>query len=106
GAVYGFECAGRVVATGEAVVGHKIGDIVFGFGKEAFATHVTARQESFVALPEGVPPEAGASIPVAFYTAWYSLIELAKLNAGERVLCHGGAGSVGLAATQIARAIG
>jgi phthiocerol/phenolphthiocerol synthesis type-I polyketide synthase C len=106
GAVYGFECAGRVVATGEAVSGHKVGDIVFGFGKEAFATHVTARQESFVTLPEGVPPEAGASIPVAFYTAWYSLVELAKLKAGERVLIHGGAGSVGLAAIQIARAIG
>jgi len=106
GAVYGFECAGRVVAIGDAVESHKVGDVVFGFGKEAFATHVTARQESFVALPEGIPPEAGASIPVAFYTAWYSLVELAKLKAGETVLIHGGAGSVGLAAIQIARAIG
>jgi NADPH:quinone reductase-like Zn-dependent oxidoreductase/acyl carrier protein len=106
GAVYGFECAGRVVAVGAGVTAHKSGDFVFGFGKEAFATHVTARHESFVGLPENVPPEAGASIPVAFYTAWYSLVELAKLQAGERVLIHGGAGSVGLAAIQIARAIG
>lgn len=106
GAVYGFECAGRVVAVGEGVCTHRIGDLVFGFGKEAFATHVTGPAISFAALPQGISAEAGATIPVAFYTAWYSLVEMARLRAGEKVLIHGGAGSVGLAAIQVARAIG
>jgi phthiocerol/phenolphthiocerol synthesis type-I polyketide synthase C len=106
GAVYGFECAGRVTAKGNSVTQHEIGDLVIGFGKHTFATHVVAPQESFVALPDGLSIEAGAGIPVAFFTSWYSLIELARLAPGEKVLIHGGAGGVGLAAIQIARAVG
>lgn len=106
GAVYGLECAGRVVALGKGVTGFAIGDLVMGFGQNSFASHAIGPQEAFVPLPEGVSPEAAAGLPVAFYTAWYSLIELARLRAGETVLIHGGAGGVGLAAIQIARAIG
>ena len=46
---------------------------------------------------------AAATIPVAFFTAVYALGELARLEPGERVLIHGGAGGVGLAAIQYAR---
>lgn len=106
GAVYGLECAGRVVAMGEGVHGFAVGDLVMGFGQNSFASHAIGPQEAFIAIPEGVSPEAAAGLPVAFYTAWYALIELARLRAGETVLIHGGAGGVGLAAIQIARAIG
>jgi threonine dehydrogenase-like Zn-dependent dehydrogenase len=61
---------------------------------------------SLCARARGVSPAAAAGLPVAFYTAWYALVELARLRAGETVLIHGGAGGVGLAATQIARALG
>jgi NADPH:quinone reductase-like Zn-dependent oxidoreductase/acyl carrier protein len=50
--------------------------------------------------------EAAASIPVAFLTAYYSLVHLAQVQPGETVLVHGGAGAVGLAALQIARHLG
>jgi NADPH:quinone reductase-like Zn-dependent oxidoreductase/acyl carrier protein len=106
GAVHGLECAGRIVAVGEGVTAHRVGDRVFGFGMNSFATHVVGAEQSFIALPEGLPIEAAAGIPVAFYTAWYSLVELARLRAGESVLIHGGAGGVGLAAIQIAAALG
>lgn len=106
GAVYGLECAGRVVALGEGVHGFALGDLVMGFGQNSFASHAIGPQEAFVPLPEGVSAEAAAGLPVAFYTAWYALVELARLRAGETVLIHGGAGGVGLAAIQIARAIG
>lgn len=106
GAVYGLECSGRVVATGEGVHGFAVGDLVMGFGQNSFASHAIGPQEAFVAVPEGVSAEAAAGLPVAFYTAWYALVELARLRAGETVLIHGGAGGVGLAAIQIARAIG
>jgi NADPH:quinone reductase-like Zn-dependent oxidoreductase/acyl carrier protein len=43
---------------------------------------------------------------VAFLTAYYSLVHLAGLRRGERVLIHGGAGGVGLAAVQVARHLG
>ena len=52
---------------------------------------------------ERLPIEAAATVPVAFLTAWYSLLEVARLKRGEWVLIHGAAGGVGLAAMQIAR---
>jgi acyl transferase domain-containing protein/NADPH:quinone reductase-like Zn-dependent oxidoreductase/NADP-dependent 3-hydroxy acid dehydrogenase YdfG/acyl carrier protein len=106
GAVYGLECSGRVVGMGKGVSGFAVGDLVMGFGQNSFASHAIGPQEAFVPLPEGVSAEAAAGLPVAFYTAWYALVELARLRAGETVLIHGGAGGVGLAATQIARAMG
>jgi acyl transferase domain-containing protein/NADPH:quinone reductase-like Zn-dependent oxidoreductase/acyl carrier protein len=106
GAVFGFECAGRVIACGPDVPDLKAGDTVMGFAAGAFATHVTAPHAAFMKVPAGLSAEAAASVPVAFLTAWYGLVELARLKRGERVLIHGAAGGVGLAALQIARAIG
>ncbi len=103
GAVFGFECAGRVVRVGAQVTGLRPGDAVMGFGRQSFATHCSADARVFTRLPDGVPVEAAATIPVAFLTAWYALVHLAQLQAGEWVLIHGAAGGVGLAAMQIAR---
>jgi phthiocerol/phenolphthiocerol synthesis type-I polyketide synthase C len=103
GAEFGLECAGKVVRVGAAVTNLKIGDAVMGFGRQSFATYTTADAQVFAALPEGLPVEAAATIPVAFLTAWYSLVHLARLQPGEWVLIHGAAGGVGLAAMQIAR---
>jgi phthiocerol/phenolphthiocerol synthesis type-I polyketide synthase C len=103
GAVFGFECAGRVVQVGTQVTDLKLGDAVMGFGRESFATHSTANAQLFTLLPKGLSLEMGAAIPVAFLTAWYALVQLAQLQAGEWVLIHGAAGGVGLAAMQIAR---
>ena len=103
GAVFGFECAGRVVRVGEGVTQLEPGDAVMGCGRESFATYVTADARVFARIPDGIATEAAASIPVAFLTAWYALVHLAQLQPGEWVLIHGAAGGVGLAALQIAR---
>lgn len=106
GAVLGFECAGRVTAVGEAVRDLVPGDLVCGVAGNALATHVTAPRANFIRVPEGMPAEQAATVPVAFLTAWYGLVEMARVRAGETVLIHGAAGGVGLAALQIARARG
>jgi NAD(P)-dependent dehydrogenase (short-subunit alcohol dehydrogenase family)/acyl carrier protein len=49
---------------------------------------------------------AAATVPTAFFTAYYALHELARLREGERVLIHGGAGGVGIAAIQLAKHLG
>jgi acyl transferase domain-containing protein/NADPH:quinone reductase-like Zn-dependent oxidoreductase/acyl carrier protein len=103
GAVLGFECVGRVLRVGSDVTGLAVGDAVMGFGRESFATHSTADARVFTAVPGGLSIEAAATIPVAFLTAWYSLVHLAQIQPGEWVLIHGAAGGVGLAAIQIAR---
>lgn len=102
GASLGFECAGTVVRIGAGVTGHRVGDQVMGFAADAFSSHVTVPGWFAFPVPEGVVTEAAATIPVAFATAWYGLVECARLRAGESVLIHGAAGGVGLAAVQIA----
>lgn len=102
----GFEFAGRISAVGEAVSGWSIGDAVMGFGSGAFASHLVLPACRVMRTPVGMAPEIAASIPVAFSTAWYALIDQARLRAGETVLIHGAAGGVGLAALQIAQMVG
>jgi NADPH:quinone reductase-like Zn-dependent oxidoreductase/acyl carrier protein len=50
--------------------------------------------------------EAAATIPTAFFTVYYALVELARVRPGERLLIHGAAGGVGIAAIQLARHLG
>src|SRR5262249_32678506 len=57
-------------------------------------------------LPDGADLAAVACVPVAFGTAHEALFALGKLEKGQRVLVHAGAGGVGLAAIQLARAAG
>jgi phthiocerol/phenolphthiocerol synthesis type-I polyketide synthase C len=103
GPTLGLECAGRVVATGENVAGIETGDAVVAITGGAFSTHVTVDSNMVAKVPAGLALEAAVTIPVAFLTAYYALVTCARLERGEWVLIHGGAGGVGLAALQIAR---
>ena len=106
GGALGFECAGRVVRVGAGVTRLQAGDRVMGFAKGAFASHATAPEWQFFRFPDSMSFEAAATIPVAFATAWYALVQRAGLRAGEDVLVHGAAGGVGLAAVAIAKHVG
>jgi myxalamid-type polyketide synthase MxaB len=68
------------------------------------ASHVIAFREAVMRIPKGVDQVTAASLPSVFWTAYHSLVQLAQLKAGERVLIHAAAGGVGLAAIQIAQA--
>lgn len=102
-AALGFECAGRVSRVGPGVTRLQPGDPVMGFAAGAFASHITCPDWHFFPVPEGLDLEAAATIPVAFSTAWYALVERGHVRGGETVLVHGAAGGVGLAAIQIAK---
>jgi phthiocerol/phenolphthiocerol synthesis type-I polyketide synthase C len=88
---------------GAGVTHLRPGDEVMGFGRDSFATHLTADARVFTAVPGGIATTAAATIPVAFLTAWYALVHMAQIQPGEWVLIHGAAGGVGLASLQIAR---
>ena len=106
GPTLGCECAGHVIQRGRNVRHLKPGDRVTAFAASAFATHVTVPASQAAKLPAGISCEAGATIPVAFLTAYYALITQAKLAREEWVLIHGGAGGVGMAAIQVAQTKG
>ncbi|TDL83508.1 SDR family NAD(P)-dependent oxidoreductase [Palleronia sediminis] len=105
GTALGLECAGVVLRAGDAS-GFAPGDRVMALGAHGFASHVTLPADSCGRLPEWLDFEQAAGIPVVFQTADYALRDVARLAPGETVLIHGAAGGVGLAAIQIAQAIG
>jgi acyl transferase domain-containing protein/NADPH:quinone reductase-like Zn-dependent oxidoreductase/acyl carrier protein len=102
GPTLGCECAGEVIRVGANVRDLRPSDRVTAFAAAAFATHVTVAADQTAKLPDAMSYESGATIPVAFMTAYYSLVKQAKLKRREWVLIHGGSGGVGMAAIQIA----
>ncbi|MCC8246313.1 type I polyketide synthase [Saccharothrix luteola] len=102
----GLECAGVVTAVGEAVTRFAVGDRVAGLAPGSLASEVLAPARSLMPVPGSMTDTEAATMPVVFGTVVYGLGRLARLEAGETVLVHGGAGGVGLAALQFARACG
>jgi len=98
----GLECAGVVTSVGTEINDLAPGDHVIAVAPAALATHVVTRRAGVMRVPAGLDFAAAATIPVAFMTAVHALGRLARLDAGETVLIHGGAGGVGLAAIQYA----
>jgi acyl transferase domain-containing protein/acyl carrier protein len=103
---FGLECAGKIVTLGEGVEGFEIGDEVIAFGDGCFSQFVTTSALSVALKPKHLSLEEAATIPVAFATAYYSLMQLGKLSKDDRVLIHAAAGGVGMAAVQIAQWVG
>lgn len=103
GATIGMEFSGVVSGVGSAVQDLKIGDRVMAIGASAFSTHAVVNRAGVVKLDDAVDTVAAASLPVAFLTAYYALVELGRISPGNTVLIHGAAGGVGLAALQVAK---
>jgi len=105
--VPGTDAAGVVVACGDHVTRFRPGERVScesWFG--GFAERMVAKESSTVFLPPNVDFIAGSTILHTYLTAWYALIERARLQAGETVLVTGAAGGIGLACVQVARLLG
>ena len=103
GPTLGLECAGRVAALGAGVTELAVGDAVASFGPACLSSHMVTDAAWLTRLPDGLSPEEAATLPVAFFTAFYALEHLGRMRPGETVLIHGGAGGVGLAAIQVAQ---
>ena len=101
----GGEFCGRVLEVGEGVTGVAVGDRVVGMTFRNYGSETVTLEKMIVPAPPGFSVSELATIPTAFVSAALSF-ELSGLNAGDRVLIHAGAGGVGLAAIQLARAAG
>jgi phthiocerol/phenolphthiocerol synthesis type-I polyketide synthase C len=106
GPTLGLECAGEVVRVGEGVAGFHAGGAVMASAPQCFSAYVLAPAAHTLPKPDGVGYEAAATVLTAFTTVVYSLEHLGRLQPGERVLIHGAAGGVGLAAIQYAMHVG
>ncbi len=102
----GSEGAGIVLEVAPDVSELAVGDRVMGLLADAFGQTSITDARSLVKIPGDWSFTAGAAVPLVFLTAYYGLVDLAGLKAGERLLVHGAAGGVGMAALQIASHLG
>ncbi|MBO4165484.1 SDR family NAD(P)-dependent oxidoreductase, partial [Micromonospora antibiotica] len=102
----GIEGAGVVTETGTAVTDLRPGDRVMGMVAESFAGTATVDHRLLVPIPAGWSYAQAAAVPIVFATAYYGLVHLGGLRAGESVLIHAAAGGVGMAAVQLAHQLG
>lgn len=106
GPTLGLEFAGLVTRIGANVTAFKPGDKVVGMGPACFSNLVLTKANALTLIPGEIGYAAAATIPSTFFTVYYALHYQARLQAGEKVLIHGAAGGVGIAAIQIARWLG
>ena len=108
----GSDGAGVVEAVGPGVDSPRPGEPVFftGLGISVDGSYaeyaVLPAAVMAVPKPDSVSFEEAASLGLAFSAAWYALVRRGALSEGETVLVQGGAGGVGSAAVQLARALG
>ncbi len=105
--VVGYEVSGTIDEVGAGVGGIAVGDRVLAPTRfQGYADLVVVPAAQAVALPAEMSFEAGAAIPVNYLTAILMLEVLGNVRQGDRVLIHGAAGGVGLAAVQLCRIYG
>jgi len=103
----GREAAGVISAVGSGVERLQVGDRVVAYTNlGAFAEQARVPEAHVYPLPESIPFQSGAALPIVYPTSYAALVDLAALQPGETLLVHAAAGGVGLAAVQIGRALG
>jgi NADPH:quinone reductase-like Zn-dependent oxidoreductase len=106
----GHELAGVVTALGYGTRGLSVAQRVFGLTDwtrdGTLAEYAAVEARNLAPLPGDVDFTVGASLPISGLTAWQGLFEHGRLQAGQSVLVHGAAGSVGSMVTQLAREFG
>ena len=109
--VPGIDFAGEVIEAGKSA-GLGVGARVVGgtdFSRKqhgSYATEVIVKRDQVAVVPDSVPLEHAACLPVPAVTAWMAMREHQKIGPGDKVLVLGAAGGVGLAAMQIAKMLG
>ena len=111
-AILGIDLAGVVEAIGADVSGFRKGDEVYGMtggvgGIQGSLAEFAAVDAALLApKPSSLTMREAAALPLIFITAWEGLVDRAQVQAGQKVLIHGGAGGVGHVAVQLARSFG
>lgn len=111
-AVLGIDLAGTIEALGAGVSGWLPGDEVYamatgiGGAQGSLAEYAVVDARLLARKPANLSMREAAGLPLVLITAWEGLVDRARVQAGQKVLIHGGAGGVGHVAVQIARAMG
>jgi NADPH2:quinone reductase len=105
--IVGYQAAGTVTAIGSGVTRFLIGDRAVTVGTHGSHAEKRAAGENFAwKVPVDLTIEEASCVPIPFGTAHDCLFEFGRLQKGETVLIHAGAGGVGIAAIQMAKRAG
>ncbi|MGA3538515.1 NAD(P)H-quinone oxidoreductase [Micromonosporaceae bacterium DT194] len=103
----GLECSGVISALGADVTGWRVGDevcaLLTGGG---YAEKVAVPAGQLLPVPAGVDLVDAAGLPEVACTVWSNVRQLARLDAGQTLLVHGGGSGIGTFAIQYGTAIG
>ncbi|MEM8661290.1 MAG: zinc-dependent alcohol dehydrogenase family protein [Pseudomonadota bacterium] len=110
-AILGMDFAGVIQEVGEGVSGYKVGDEVYGCAggltdlPGALADYIVADANLIALKPTNLTMREASALPLVGITA-YEGLQRAGIQAGQKVLVHGGSGGVGHVALQLARHFG
>ena len=112
--IWGCDFSGVIEEIGSAVTLFKPGAEVYGFkhGKVGqtyrgtYAEYVVVPENTLAPKPATLTHEQAAAVPLAAVTAWQALVGRGRIQPGQKVLVHAGAGGVGVFAVQIAKVFG
>ena len=103
----GLEASGTVVEVGENVSDLAVGDRVCALlPGGGYAEYVATPAAHCLPIPIGLSMKQAACLPETFFTVWSNVFMRGRLQAGERILIHGGSSGIGTTAIQLANAFG
>jgi NADPH2:quinone reductase len=103
----GLEASGTVVEVGENVSDLAVGDRVCALlPGGGYAEYVATPAAHCLPIPTGLSMKQAACLPETFFTVWSNVFMRGELQAGERILIHGGSSGIGTTAIQLANSFG
>ncbi len=102
----GLEVAGEIVAvdgTSAYAVGDRVCALANGGG---YAEYCTAPASQCLFWPAGYDAIRAGAVPETYFTVWANVFDIGRLQAGERILVHGGTSGIGVTAIQLAHEFG
>lgn len=108
--VLGHDVSGLVTEVGADVRAFKVGDEVYARPRDlrigTFAEFIAIDQGDVALKPKSLSFDEAAAVPLVALAAWQTLIDLAHVKAGQKVLVHAGAGGLGSTVVQVAKHLG
>lgn len=104
----GFECAGTVTQVGASALleGYKVGDRVAVVMTGQSGNKIRVPWTRAVRIPPAMGFELASAIPLAYATAWISLMDVARIQKDDTILVHDAGSAIGQAAISLAKFIG
>lgn len=108
--VLGHDVAGVVTEVGPCVYKFKPGDEVFARPRDlrigTFAEFIAVHEDDLAHKPATLSLHEAAAVPLVALAAWQTLVDVAQVKPGQRVLVHAGAGGLGSTVVQLAKHLG